>query len=237
MIFGAIVAGGIGTRMGMSDLPKQFMMLGNKPIIIHTLEKFLLCNRIDCIYVGMHKDWILYMDDLLNKYNIKKDSVKIVEGGKVRNDTVLNIINTIESDYNKDSNHIIVTHDAVRPFVTSRMINDSIDVAIKYGASDTVIPSADTIICSEDGKQISSVPKRSTLFLGQTPQTFNLSKLSSLYNELSNDEKSRLTDCCSIFNLKNQYVGLVMGESTNLKITTINDYKIAQAIIGGNFID
>ena len=65
MIFGAILAGGIGSRMNLADMPKQFLMLGNKPIIIHTIEKFLMCARFDKIYVGVHPDWLLYMSDLL----------------------------------------------------------------------------------------------------------------------------------------------------------------------------
>ena len=66
MIFGAILAGGKGTRMNISDIPKQFMILGNKPIIIHTLEKVLLSDKLDVIYLGIHEDWISYMEDIIS---------------------------------------------------------------------------------------------------------------------------------------------------------------------------
>ena len=68
MIFGAILAGGVGSRMNISDMPKQFLPLGDKPILVHTLEKFLLCERLDMIYIGVHPNWVLHMEDLLDKY-------------------------------------------------------------------------------------------------------------------------------------------------------------------------
>ena len=82
MIFGTILAGGKGTRMNISDIPKQFMMLGNKPIIIHTLEKVLLSDKLDVIYLGIHEDWISYMEDIIKKYlDIKTNKeINIVAG-------------------------------------------------------------------------------------------------------------------------------------------------------------
>ncbi len=176
MIFGAIVAGGIGQRMNLSDLPKQFLPLGEsqKPIIIHTIEKFMMCDRFERICLGVHKDWLSYMEDLLEKYNLDSNRFLISEGGDDRNKTILNVINEIEKNYDASDEHVIVTHDAVRPFVTLRMINENIDAAIECGACDTVIPCIDTVITSEDGQIISNVPDRKKLHAGQTPQTFNM---------------------------------------------------------------
>ena len=125
MIFGAIVAGGVGNRMkNMAGMPKQFLPLGEseKPIIIHTLEKFSLCDQLDYIYIGVHKEWTDYMQTLLEKYNLNSKKIFITEGGKDRNLTIMNIINEIEKNHGEDDSHIIVTHDAVRPFVTLEMI-------------------------------------------------------------------------------------------------------------------
>ena len=121
MVFGAILAGGTGTRMGV-DKPKQFLMLGEKPIIIHTIEKFLLCDKIDHIYVGIHPDWIDYAQDLLDKYIKIEKRIELVPGGIDRNSTIFNIVDAIEKTYGEDDEHIIVTHDSVRPFVTLRII-------------------------------------------------------------------------------------------------------------------
>ncbi len=239
MIFGAIVAGGVGNRMNLSGLPKQFLPLGKsqKPIIMHTLEKFLICDKLDFIYLGVNKDWLGYAEELLDKYNIDKDKVFIVPGGKDRNLTILNIIEAIEKNHGESEEHIIVTHDAVRPFVTLRMINENIEAAKECGASDTVIGAVDTIIESKNGEFISSVPQRSFMYQGQTPQAFRMLELKKLYNELTDEEKAMLTDACKIFSFRNKPVKLVKGDAFNIKITTVSDYKIAEAIIGGNLSD
>ena len=230
MIFGAILAGGTGTRMGI-DKPKQFLMLGNKPIIIHTIEKFLLCDRIDEVYVGVHPDWVGYTEDLIQKYVHTDKSVVLVPGGKDRNGTIFNIVDKIEEKYGESDEHVIVTHDSVRPFVTLRILNENIDAALECGACDTVIGAVDTIVVSEDGGVISEIPNRVKMFQGQTPQSFNMSMLKKLYHELSEEEKAVLTDACKICVVRNVPVRLVRGEVSNMKITTIDDMKMAQAML------
>lgn len=240
MIFGAILAGGIGSRMNIIDMPKQFLLLGDKPIIIHTLQKMLLCQKFDYVYMGIHKDWIIYMQDLINKYILSEENKKrilLVPGGTDRNETIMNIIKGIEEKFGESEENIIVTHDAVRPFITSRIIDDNINFAIKYGACDTVVPAIDTIVVSNDNEQISDIPNRKFMYQGQTPQSFKINLLKKLYNDLTKEEKEILTDACKICVVKNHPVYLVEGEISNLKITTPSDYKIAQAMIGGNLVD
>lgn len=233
MIFAGILAGGIGSRMGRTELPKQFLPLGDKPIIIHTLEKFLLNTKINKIYVGVPKDWILYLNDLILKFIGKNEKIEVLIGGKDRNETIMNIIDAIEKKYGENEENIIVTHDAVRPFVNSRVIDENIEKARKVGACDTVISAIDTIVISKDKEIISEIPDRRYMYQGQTPQSFKISLLKRLYNELSIEEKEVLTDACKICVVKNQPVYLVEGEIENLKITTPGDYKIAKAMIGG----
>ena len=230
MIFGAILAGGKGTRMGI-DKPKQFLMLGSKPIIIHTIEKFILSPEIDEIYVGVHPDWIDYTEDLIEKYIKSDKKVILVPGGTDRNSTIFNIIDEIEKRNGEDENNIIVTHDSVRPFVTLRIIRENVEAAMTYGAVDTVISAVDTIVVSENGDVISSIPDRRAMFQGQTPQTFKMSMLKKLYNELTEDEKNILTDACKICVVRDVPVKLVKGEVSNMKITTIDDMKSATALI------
>ena len=234
MIFFFFLAGGVGTRLG-SDIPKQFLMLGSKPIIVHTVEKFLLCSKFDAIFVGVHENWIPYAQDIFKKYNLD-DKVFFSVGGKDRNLTIMNIISDIESKFGDSSDHIIVTHDAVRPFVSLRIIEDNISAAKSDGACDTVVKSNDTIIESDhDVTEIRSVPNRKYMFLGQTPQSFRMSDLKELFNKLDESQKNELTDACKIFVLNNRPVKLVMGEFSNLKITTMSDYKIAQSLLEINF--
>lgn len=237
MIFGAIVAGGIGMRMNISDMPKQFLPLGNKPIIIHTIEKFLMCHKLDKIFIGVHPNWLLYVEDLLKKYAIDANRIFLAPGGNDRNATILNIIEAIHSQFGESDDHIIVTHDAVRPFVTLKVIEDNIAAALKYGACDTVYNAIDTMVVSDDGEVISSIPDRRTMYHGQTPQSFRINLLTCLYNKLTDDEKKLLTDACKICVMSGVPVKLVTGDISNMKITTVNDYKIAQAMVGGTGLD
>lgn len=230
MIFGAILAGGTGSRMGL-DKPKQFLMLGDKPIIIHTIEKFLLCNKIDQVYVGIHPDWIDYTQDLIDKYISIDKTVVLVPGGSDRNSTIFNVVDAIEKEFGENEEHIIVTHDSVRPFVTLRIIEENIEAAREYGACDTVVGAVDTIVVSEDGKTISNIPDRRMMFQGQTPQSFKMSMIKKLYYDLTETEKEILTDACKICCVRNVPVKLVRGEVSNMKITTIDDMKMAKAMI------
>jgi 2-C-methyl-D-erythritol 4-phosphate cytidylyltransferase len=234
MTFGAILAGGVGSRMHVSDMPKQFLLLGDKPIIIHTVEKFLLCSDFDSIYIGVHQSWTTYMEDLLCRYLPgAKEHIKVVCGGADRNETIQNIISQIEQDHGSREEDIVVTHDAVRPFVTLRMIEENIEGARQYGAVDTVVSAVDTIVASSDGTTISDIPIRDEMYQGQTPQSFRVQLLKELYQSLSQSEKQVLTDACKICVVRDYPVHLVEGAYTNLKITTPVDYKIAQAMMGG----
>ncbi|MCL2156432.1 MAG: 2-C-methyl-D-erythritol 4-phosphate cytidylyltransferase [Methanobrevibacter sp.] len=231
MIFAAILAGGIGTRMGNVEKPKQFLLLGDKPILIHTIEKFYINNAFNEIIVLCPKQWISHTKDLISRYIDDSNCIKVIEGGNLRNDTIMNAIRYIEDNYELSEEDIIVTHDSVRPFITHRIIEENIKYAIDYGACDTVIPSSDTIIESKDGKFINSVPNRQNMYQGQTPQSFRILKLKELYNVLSNEEKELLTDAAKIFSSNDEQVFLVEGEVSNIKITYPHDLKVANSIL------
>lgn len=231
MIYALILGSGIGSRMGNTTLPKQFLKIGNKPIIIHTIEQFILSTRVNKIIVVVSSDYENYLKDLFKEY--KLNNIDIVIGGSDRSSSMINGCNYILDNYAVNDNDIIITHDAVRPFVTSRIINDNIDKIKNYDAIDTVIPATDTIV-EVDDDIISNIPIRSKMFQGQTPQTFRVKELVSIYNSLSNEEKEILTDACKIYTLKNKRVGYVKGEIYNLKITTKFDLNVAHSIVKGD---
>ncbi|WP_145523344.1 2-C-methyl-D-erythritol 4-phosphate cytidylyltransferase [Virgibacillus sp. SK37] len=234
MIYAGILAGGKGTRMGNVPMPKQFLLLNEKPIIVHTVEKFILNNRFEKIIIGTPKEWLNHTKDILVKYNIDLPKVEVIEGGKDRNGTIMNIVSYIENIKGVNDDDIIVTHDAVRPFLSHRIIQDNIEEGLKNYAVDTVISAIDTIVESEDGNFISNIPRRDFMYQGQTPQTFNIRKLEELYYQLSEHEKEILTDACKIFSIKGEMVKLVEGEIFNVKVTTPYDLKVANAIIQGS---
>jgi 2-C-methyl-D-erythritol 4-phosphate cytidylyltransferase len=231
MIFAAILAAGIGSRMGDMEKPKQYMLLGDKPIIIHTLEKFCINSNFEKIIVLCPKQWIKHTKDLIAKRMEENDRIVVIEGGITRNETIMNSIEYIENNYEINDDSIIITHDSVRPFVTHRIIEENIKYALDYDACDTVIPATDTIVQSLDGKSIDSIPNRETMFLGQTPQSFKISKLKELYSRLNQEEKNILTDAAKIFTLNDEKVYLVDGDVTNIKITYPYDLKVANTML------
>ena len=226
MLFGAILAGGVGSRM-----TKQFLPLGSKPIFMHTLEKFLLSGRFDAVYLGVHADWVDFVEDSLDAAGLADAPVRVVKGGADRNGTIMSIIEGIEREFGESDDHIVVTHDSVRPFVKLSTIQANIDAMEHCDACDTVIPATDTIVCSEGGESIDSIPVRSAMFQGQTPQTFRINALKQAFAELTEEEKGVLTDACKMFVLKGRPVAMVQGDVTNIKLTTIMDYKVAQAML------
>lgn len=232
MIYAGILAGGIGKRMGKTELPKQFLILGNRPIIIHTIEQFIISNKIDKIIVATPENWLSYTEDIIKKYYGDNQEITIIKGGLNRNDTIMNICEFIKKDSN-DKENIIVTHDAVRPFITQRIIDENVNSILseKIDAVDTAIPAFDTIVESEGGKIIDNIPIRDYMYQGQTPQTFRVNELMDNYNSLSEKEKEILTDAIKIYVLKNKKAQIVRGETFNMKITTPYDLKLANAII------
>ncbi|MEE0934349.1 MAG: 2-C-methyl-D-erythritol 4-phosphate cytidylyltransferase [Methanobrevibacter sp.] len=231
MIFAAILAGGIGSRMGGTDTPKQFLDLGDKPVIIHTIEKFVINNKIDKIIVLTPQNFINHTNHLINEYIGENENIVVIEGGETRNDTLINSINYIDEHFGIDDDSIIITHDSVRPFVTHRIIEDNIEAAKRYGACDTVVPATDTIVESINARTIESIPVRDYYYQGQTPQSFNIKKLFNLISSLTEEESNILTDACKIFTLKDEDVYLVEGEVTNIKITYPYDLKLANTIL------
>jgi 2-C-methyl-D-erythritol 4-phosphate cytidylyltransferase len=237
-VYAAILAGGSGTRMGNPDKPKQFWMMADRPVIVHTIQKFCMVDEFAKIIVLPPATWLNQTEDIIERYLPQfADRIAVVAGGAERNDTIMNAIAHIEETHGLGADDIIVTHDAVRPFVTFRIIEENIAAAREFGACDTVIPATDTIVHSVDGKVITAIPRRSEYYQGQTPQSFNALRLKALFEELAEDDKAVLTDACKILVLKGEPVALVQGDVANMKLTYTNDMRIARAMIEGEDLD
>lgn len=240
-VYAAILAGGTGTRMGNPDKPKQFWEMGSRPVIAHTVEKFCLIDAFEKIVVLSPQTWVNQTQDIINRYlTAFSDRIAVIAGGPERNDTIMNAIAYIEDSFGLADDDIIVTHDAVRPFVTYRIIEENISAAREFGACDTVIPATDTIVHSADGLTITAIPNRAEYYQGQTPQSFNAKRLKALFEELAEDDKAILTDACKILVLKGEKVALVKGDVANMKLTYTNDMRIARAMMeedGGRVAD
>lgn len=226
MVYAAVLAGGSGLRMGGS-MPKQFLSVADRPIIIRSIEAFLQSGSVDRIFVAVSADFLDYTKELIAEY-IGDADISVVCGGKNRNETLLNVLRSIENITDDD---VILTHDAVRPFIDKRIIDENIAAAREYGACNTVVPAVDTILQSADGKFISSVPVRSEIFHAQTPQSFGVKKLLELYEKLSDEEAEKFTDSCSVFLAAGEKVFLVTGDRNNIKLTYPEDMERAENII------
>ncbi len=231
MTYGVILAGGIGSRMG-GDKPKQYLTVKDKPIIIYTIEKFLVVPEFEKVIVLCPKQWVEHTKNLIEKHIAPaKDRVAVIEGGSTRNETIMNAVKLIESEGNLNEDTIIVTHDSVRPFVTHRIIEENIKAAEEFGACDTVVPATDTIVEAIDNATISNIPDRSKMYQGQTPQSFKALKLKNMYESLTDEEKDILTDAAKIFVIKGEKVALVQGETFNMKITYPYDLRVAKSLL------
>ena len=233
MIFAAILAGGKGTRMKSATLPKQFLPLGDTPMLIYTINKFLSVSQIDKIYIGINPEWKDYALELISTHLSESAcaQIELVDGGKDRNESLFNVVERIENDFGQTDEDILITHDAVRPFVSTEMIEQNIDVCARHGAVGTVIGATDTVYFSENLRDVSDVPDRENVFLAQTPQTFNIKVLKDAYESLDNADKKSLTDGCKICAKAGVKVKMVQGDVSNFKVTTDTDYLFAQTLV------
>lgn len=234
MVYAEILAGGIGSRMGNQDLPKQFIEIKGKPIIIYTMEKFVHNQDIDKVIVCCDKIYHELMNQLIKKYFDNCNKIDITNSGKDRNDTMIKGCNYIKDKYDINDEDRIITIDAVRMFVSDRIINDNINMSKKYDAIGTFFPVVDTVMESLDKIKINSMPVRKNMYQAQAPQTFNIKKLIKYYGSLDENVKQDLTDVSKIFFLNNEEVHMVEGEYSNFKITYPNDINIALNMIENN---
>lgn len=219
-----VLAGGIGVRAGLG-MPKQLARIAGKPIMEHTLEAIDGSPDIDEIIVMMEPDHMDVAQQLVDSGRFSKLTATY-PGGKTRNDTTQLALAQLG-----DSELKVLFHDAVRPFIDHRILKDCVEALDSYGAVDTAIPSADTVIQVNDDV-IVDVPTRDALRRGQTPQGFLLSVIRQAYDEANKDENFAATDDCTVV-LRYQpatEIAVVKGSDENMKITAPIDVFIADKL-------
>lgn len=229
MNIGVILAGGTGSRMGIADRPKQFLDIYQKPVVVHTLEAFELHEGIDVVCVVCLKDWQEDLSIWLKQYDIRKVR-HIVDAGETRQQSSYNALTELQKHYtDKD---IVVIHDAARPLISQRIISENIEKAMEYGACDTIIPAYDTIVRSLNGETLTDIPVRKVLYVGQTPQSFELGIILKAHERyMSLTDKPEVTDDCALVLHMEKEVGIAWGDSINLKITTFDDLLLAKSLV------
>lgn len=211
-----IVAGGSGTRMG-TEIPKQFMLLANKPVMMHTLEKFQQanCELVVVLNVDYHDQW----RSLCEKYSFDISHL-LVKGGRNRFESVKNGLKSVSS------NALIAIHDAVRPLIDLDTIDAAFACAEKNGNAVVVVPSKDSLR-KVDNNTSYAVP-RSDYYIVQTPQIFSKEILDKAYKE---GYRNEFTDDASVVEKLGIKIHLVEGKQSNIKITFIEDLAIAETLL------
>jgi 2-C-methyl-D-erythritol 4-phosphate cytidylyltransferase len=213
-----ITAGGTGTRM-KSDVPKQFLLLKGRPILMHSIERFFIYNNSIKIIISLPEEFISYWEELCKKYsfNIK---YTIVKGGKTRFYSIQNALKEVANG------GLVTVHDAVRPLVSIKTIENTFNVAEING---NAIASRDIFFSVRKVEELKNYAvNRNDYKEIQTPQTFKSELLKEAY---STDFEKKFTDDATVVEKLGVKINLVEGNPENIKITTKNDLIIAEALL------
>lgn len=217
-----VLAGGKGSRMG-ADIPKQFFEIQGKTVLEYSVEAFDSHPSIDEVVIVSHKDYIDRVGDLVKKNNYRKVAA-ILEGGRERYDSSLAAVRKYATE-----DVVLILHDAARPLVSKRIIDDVISTMKSAKACGVAIASTDTILVCNDGV-LNSVPDRKSMYRAQTPQAFDIEVIRSAYEIGLKDPAFTATDDCGVV-LKYRPdipIRIVEGEESNLKVTFRDDLKMLE---------
>ncbi len=230
MNYALIFAGGVGNRMNSRTKPKQFLEIHGKPIIIHTIEHFEEHPQIDAICVVIVKEWLDYMERLVEKYFLKKVRW-IITGGDSALDSQYKGLTVINDSVEPNQKHIVLIHDGVRPLIDERIISDCIRETAEYGSAVTVAPAIETIIRADQNGIITDTYLRSECQLARAPQTFYLADILAIHEKARTDGKYDFVDSTSMMLHYGKVVHTVKGPTENIKVTNPADFYICRALL------
>ena len=223
-----IIAGGVGAPMGQ-DIPKQFLHVNDKPVIIYTLEVFQKHPNIDEIEVVCLDGWHEVLKANAKQFGITK-LVNVVDGGLNGQDSIRNGIMDIASRHCNDDD-IVVIHDSIRPMVSLDVISDNIRVCKKYGNATTVVPCNTAMLKSEDALLSNTQISRDQVKMTQTPQSFHLKEFVEAHKEALAKGITASVASCTLYIELGRSVYLSKGSEKNLKLTTVDDVEIFKALL------
>ena len=227
MVTAMLFAGGVGSRMNAAGKPKQFMEVGGKPIIIHTMDHFATHKEVDKIVVACKEDWIDYLKDLVEKFGVQKLH-SIVPGGETGFDSIHNgVVETATFATKPDD--IILICDGVRPILTEKLITDCIELTRKHGTAVPVTPSIDSLLYSEDGDMCEKSYKRSSMYITQAPQGYTMEKILWAHSEAEKRGITNPVSSSELFIELGHPVKLYIGDRRNIKVTTPEDLDMLRA--------
>ena len=222
-----IIAGGSGNRMHQ-DIPKQFLTVNERPVIVYTLEAFERHPAIDAIAVVCIEGWDQVLWAYAKQFNISKLRY-VVPGGKNGQDSIRNGLFELEKHFAPED--FVLIHDAIRPMVSAEIISDNIRVAREYGNAITVIPCAEAMLQTEDGIASSGSYPRDRLKRTQTPQAFRLGDICDLHRRALEAGITNSVASCTLKIEMGEQVFFSAGSEKNIKLTTIEDIDIFKALL------
>ena len=223
-----IFAGGVGARMHSKSLPKQFLLVHGRPIIVHTLEHFQDLSEVDNVVVVCTRDWISHMKELVAKFRLDKVT-KVVPGGKTALESQRIGLRAIEHE-GAAPGDLVLIHDGVRPLIDEDTIRSCLLEAGIHGSAATIAPATETIARLDELGDIASTVERSECVLARAPQTFRLGEILAAH-ERAEKEGLEFVDSASMMIHFGHKVHAVKGTSENIKVTTPADYFICRALL------
>jgi 2-C-methyl-D-erythritol 4-phosphate cytidylyltransferase len=225
---GVILAAGSGSRTGLST-PKQFLLLGGKTVLEHSVQTF--CNHlgIDQVVIVTAPEFMEKVHDMVKANNWTKVTA-VLAGGKERYDSSMAAVR----HFSAHPDIVMLFHDAARPLVSERIITDALKAMETYNAVDVAIPSVDTIVqCDAAGAVMESIQNRSLLWRMQTPQGFRQNTIAKAYEIALKDPQFTATDDCGtvLRYLPDEKVGIVRGSERNIKLTYADDLSLLEFLL------
>lgn len=232
MNYAIILAAGVGQRMRNGGLPKQFLKLMGKPIVVYTLEKFEESEEIDKIVIVSHGSYVDYMQKLINIYQISKVE-KIVVGGSNRQSSLQRGLDAV-SMMGGQADDIVVIHDGVRPLASITTIQENVRIAKQHGCAVTVHPVTESVVITKSEEaEMPDFKKRADTYSMTAPQSFQFGKIMDAYKEVGNTEEGEvpLLDAAMVYAKAGGEVHLVKEQGVNIKITTPEDFYFLKALL------
>ncbi|MGL5640567.1 MAG: IspD/TarI family cytidylyltransferase [Mycoplasmoidaceae bacterium] len=223
-----ILASGLSLRT-KTKTPKQFLKINNKTILEHSSLKFINNKEINKLIIVIREEHLLKAKSIFKKYKFKNNFLHFCIGGNSRNQSIVNALKFINKNFKINGNDIILTHDANRIFVNSKIIKDNIVSCKKHKCVLTGLYSPDTVYKYKK-EYVTNVFDRETIFCSQTPQTFTYEKINNII-KIKDKKIFNKSDLGTLALLSNEKVFIVQGESLNFKITSYQDYIIAKKIL------
>ena len=230
---GLIIAGGSGNRMHQ-DIPKQFITVNERPVIVYTLEAFEKHPEIDAIAVVCIEGWDQVLWAYAKQFNITKLKY-VVPGGKNGQDSIRNGVFELEKHFDKDD--LVLIHDAIRPMVSAEIISDNIRVAREFGNATTVIPCAEAMMQTDDGVVSAGSYPRDRLKRTQTPQAFRIGDICDLHRRALEAGVTNSVASCTLMIEMGEQVYFSAGSEKNIKLTTVEDIDIFKALLAAKRTD